>query len=479
MAILTRYLLRAHVGPFLFALTALTGMLFLNAVAQRMEDLAGKGLEWDVIAEFLILSLPHTVALTLPMAVLVAVLYAFSELTAANEITAMAAGGVKPTRLLVPLVGVGAIVAASMGYFNDQILPHANHELKNLLLDVGRKSPTFELREQVVNRIRTSGFRSEYFLQAARIDPVTNELQDVVIFDMSDPQARRTTFAERGSMAFSPDRTDLYLTLYDGVVHEVTDDRPDGFQRLFFEREIVPMRGVGNILERETGTANRGDREMTVAMLLARAREREGEAEQIRTENRELSRAGVLLALGRPLPEDARVAPPSSGAPGLPSAGHAEARMGEDELVRHLAMGVRTNAARLRTLELTAVRYRVEVHKKYSIAFACIVFVLIGAPLAVRFPRGGVGMVIVVSVAIFAIYWIFLIGGEKLSDRGLVDPFWAMWTPNFVFAAIGLLLARRMGRTVATSRGGGWDDLLWTLKKGGRRVFGRRPQTAA
>ena len=170
MWILTRYLIRAHAGPFFFALAALTGLLFLNAVALRLEDLAGKGLGLDVILEFLYLSLPHTVALTLPMAVLVSVLYAFSELTAYNEITAMKAGGIRPQRILLPILGVSLVVAGSMLYFNDRVLPEANHQLKNLLIDINRKSPTFALREQVVNEIRTEELGATYWLTAARID---------------------------------------------------------------------------------------------------------------------------------------------------------------------------------------------------------------------------------------------------------------------------------------------------------------------
>ena len=99
MRILIGYLIRAHVGPFVFALTALTGLLFVNAIAQRLQDLMGKGLTRDVVLEFMVLSIPHTIALTLPMAVLVSVLYAFSDLAANNEITAMKAGGVQPQRL--------------------------------------------------------------------------------------------------------------------------------------------------------------------------------------------------------------------------------------------------------------------------------------------------------------------------------------------------------------------------------------------
>ena len=78
--VLARYLIRVHIGPFLFALSAITGLIVVNSVAQRVDALVGKGLPWSVLGEFVLLSLPHTIALSLPMSVLVAVLYAFSQL---------------------------------------------------------------------------------------------------------------------------------------------------------------------------------------------------------------------------------------------------------------------------------------------------------------------------------------------------------------------------------------------------------------
>ena len=90
--IITRYVLKEHVGPFVFALSALTSLLLLQYIARRFGDLVGKGLSWQVITEFFLLSIPFTVAMTLPMSVLVAVLYAFSRLAAENEITALKAG---------------------------------------------------------------------------------------------------------------------------------------------------------------------------------------------------------------------------------------------------------------------------------------------------------------------------------------------------------------------------------------------------
>src|SRR5213075_1585685 len=110
--IIGRYVLKEHLGPFVFASTALTSLMLLQYIAKRFGELVGKGLPAGVIAEFMALSLPFTIAMTLPMAVLVAVLYAFSRLAAENEITALKASGFGMRSVLGPVVIGGIILAA-------------------------------------------------------------------------------------------------------------------------------------------------------------------------------------------------------------------------------------------------------------------------------------------------------------------------------------------------------------------------------
>jgi len=118
---------------------------------------------------------------------------------------------------------------------------------------------------------------------------------------------------------------------------------------------------------------------------------------------------------------------------------------GEDERVE----GARRRAA----------IYQVEIHKKFAIAVACFVFGLLGVPVALRFPRGGAGLVIGTSVFVFAIYYIGLIGGEDLGDRLILSPFLAMWGPNLIFGALGLIGMWVMRRASPTARGGDWSDV--------------------
>jgi lipopolysaccharide export system permease protein len=429
-------LLRAHVAPFLFALFALTSLLFVNTVARRFPDMAGKGLPMSVILEVMALSLPHIIALTLPMAVLVAVLYAFSQLTADNEVTALKASGVNLLRLQVSLVVAAAVLAAFMLYFNDRILPETNHQLKVLLMDINRKNPTLQLKEQVINNIQTSDMQTRYFLQAARIDARTSKLRDVVIYDLSRPGTDRTVYADSGRMAFNREQTNLFLTLYDGSVHEVRESEPQNFQRVFFKEQQLLVEGIGNVLERTLQDEYRSDREMSLGMLRSAVDSSEAELAQIRSEARKYGVTAVREVMARGSVEGQSL---------------------------QTASELRMLAARAQAEQRRSNEFKVEYHKKFAIPFACIVFVLIGAPLAVRFPRGGPGMVIAISLMIFGIYYMSLIGGESLGDKGSIKPFWGPWAPNFLFLLLSIWGLAHMGREKATTRGGGWSDLKTSI----------------
>jgi lipopolysaccharide export system permease protein len=165
---------------------------------------------------------------------------------------------------------------------------------------------------------------------------------------------------------------------------------------------------------------------------------------------------------GTPPPGGAHSASPVPQVPSpdvQPAIDLAQARLAEARLRLELAKRGRN-------------RYDIEIHKKFSLAAACLIFVLVGAPLAVRFPRGGVGLVLGVSLAVFALYYVGLIGGEALANEGKVPPFWAMWGTNVMLTLLGLVLLLRMGRDQNTGRGGDWTDRADRV----RSWFGRGPR---
>src|SRR5688500_318790 len=145
------YAFREHLGPFVFALTIFTFIMLMNQVARQFQQLAGKGLGADVILQVFMLSVPLTVAVTIPMATLVATMAAFGRLSGDNEITAIQANGVGFHQILAPsLVGAIALAGATI-WLNDTVLPESNHRLTRLMTDIQRAKPTFVLQEKRIN----------------------------------------------------------------------------------------------------------------------------------------------------------------------------------------------------------------------------------------------------------------------------------------------------------------------------------------
>jgi lipopolysaccharide export system permease protein len=583
--ILSKYILREHVGPFLFALAALTSLMILNFISRQFGELVGKGLPPSVIAEFFALSVPFTVALTLPMSVLVAVLYAFSRLAAENEVTALKASGVSPWRLVTPALVWGFLMSLFLLAFNDQVLPRANFRLKTLQDDIAQTKPTFLLKDQVINAIQ----EEKFYLKAGHIDRANGHMREVVIYDLSDPTRRRTIYADSGVIAFAENQRDVQLDLYSGQMQEVSVTKPGQLDRLFFVSDRFTLRDVSRQYVREKGdTLSRGDRELGVCAMQKRLTRAKATYETNRREYMEALRLARLPASQRTTSSVAHLPPPVapkepknigwaycrvlSRLIGVKAAEAAEVRVAglhpiaqdtaasqdtaataarQDSARRDtaqraaadtaaraaipagtrmdprrqrprldgappvgqrpypvpatipahpqsqstpprdtfvdpfLAKTAAESAARIqrnkqltetelaeniaRTAEVkmryemsqrTKNRYEIEINKKFSLAAACLIFVILGAPLALRFPRGGVGLVLMVSLIVFALYYVGLIGGESLANKGIIPPFWAMWGTNVVLTVVGVVLLFRMGHEENSGRGGNWGDRL-------------------
>ena len=262
MKLVTRYVVREHVGPLLFALSALTSLLMLQYVARQLANLAGKGLPWTAIAKFFVLSLPFTIAMTMPMAVLVATLYAFGRMAAEHEITAFKASGVRVRSLMAPVLFCAFLVSVAMVGFNDQILSRANHKLRILQQDISRTKPTLALRDQAMNAIT-----DQFFIRVSSSNAATNSMKDVVIYDLSKGVERKTIYADSGIFLVAPNGKDLQLQLFDGHSQEFVRGDPKRFQRSYFREQIVQVRGITQGFERSRGDTYKGDREMSICEM--------------------------------------------------------------------------------------------------------------------------------------------------------------------------------------------------------------------
>jgi lipopolysaccharide export system permease protein len=418
------------------------------------------------------------------------VLYTFSHLAADNEITAMRASGISVYQVLKPVLIWGVCMAAFNFGFVDQVLPRSNARLRALLIDIGRKKPTFELREQVINEVPPS----QYFLRASRIDAATGKLRGVTIYDVGGEASRRIIYADSGLMAYAEGQTDLSLRLYDGSIHQYRPTEPTRFQLTYFSVNDIRVKNVYDQLQRNTSESIRGDREMSTCEMLSVIRDAKGQQEAARQERTLLVENDLRVLLGLPSVSSA----PIQSAEAAPTAycgwfkslqdlilpktakAQANAQRQRSKIPTVVRPRVQLSswsevvaaADRVREADRRADRYAVEVHKKWAISLACISFVIVGIVMALRFPRAGIGLVIGGGLAVFSIHYVGLTAGESLADRGHLSPWVAMWAPNIALTALGIIGLVRVSRESGSTRGGDFQEILDAVRHLFRRLRG-------
>jgi lipopolysaccharide export system permease protein len=433
--ILSWYILRQHLVPFLLGLGVITFILEMDVLVDYLDLVVNRGVALGVVSQLFVLSLGYILVLSVPCAVLVSVLMTFGRLSQDNEITALRSSGVNLARVLLGPLGAAGVMAVALTLFSNHVLPEANHAFFNLLLDIGRMRPTVKLQEGVF----ITDFPG-YNLLVHSVNGRTNEMRGVTIYQTNPGGGPPTTIlAQRGFLSYTPDGRDAILELRDGEIHEIPPD-PEGsrhYRRLTFRTHVIHIAGAGGALEHTVREA-RGDREMSARDLITERgqiahqltdsrRAHETRLRQLgfgAADTRELLDSGsnaldpVLAALG--------VAHEGGDRPDPRIATHPAAR-GEVELWR---IEYASLARRLAGLS-------VEIHKKFSLPVACVVFVLVGAPIGMRVRRAGPAVAFV-SIAFFLFYWLCLVGGEELANRLLLPAWLAMWLPNLVLGALGL-----------------------------------------
>jgi lipopolysaccharide export system permease protein len=511
--LLSRYILRQLALPFVFGLCALTGVMLLNVVGRRFGQLIGKGLPLRVIGEVLLLSLPFILAMALPLAVLVATLYTFSQLTSDNEVTAMRAGGVSTIGLLRPVLAFALAMAVVTFLFVDQVLPRGNVRLRHLYFDIGRKKPTFSLTEEVVNQVPPSHF----FLRASRIDPGSGRLRSVAIYDLGLADRRRIIYADSGVMGFDQEGRDLVLRLYDGAIQQLGSRDRASLEHTAFAVQEIRVGDVFDELERSENQLERGDREMSTCEMLGVVDSSRSDRRGARTRRDAMTRDDLrqLAGLGAlPAPDvDAATAgrrpplycavfgaiahlkpgvTPDSGAAAQPArprkprgdtaaapaltAGPDLAALAADTAgaaapARPLSDygAVVSEREREASARRRADKFLVEIHKKWALAAANIPFVLIAVAMALRFPRGGMGLVIGGAMFVYAVAYVGLTAGESLADRGFLPPAVAMWTSNAILTVLAILGLVAVHRQSGSTRGGDVGELLDWFRRLRRR----------
>lgn len=427
--ILFRYILKNLFVPFIFSLFTLMSVFLLQFLMKIADKLIGKGLSLWIIAKLIVYSLSWMFVLAVPMAVLVATLMAFGAMAQNNEVAIMKASGISLYKMMIPTVLGSILIAALLIQFNNHVYPEANHALRVLTQDISNQRPTLSLVPGVFSRDIP-----RYSILSREIDPETNRLKNVTIYDNSSPEDLNIVTAKQGEIYFTADKRKLILNLFDGEIHtsKVHDVKP--YRKLKFKNHKIAMDANQFSLQESSLNGRRGDRELSAQAIIVLADSVQKLRDlDLKRFQKQVEREFIL--------DTAKVS-------------HIDARKKNikisiyraEEKLRSVKNTVMPTLRRIDNYEKRINKYWVEVHKKYSIPFACIVFVLIGVPLGTMTRKGGFGVAAGISLGFFLVYWAFLIGGEKLSDRNLLSPFWGMWSANVLLGILGIILVRKSAK---------------------------------
>jgi len=423
MKILNRYILREHIPPFLFSVFIITFLLILETIPKIVDMVIDKDISFFIVIELILLNLAWMLALSVPMAVLVATLLTFGRMTSDFEIIAIKTSGVNLLRILIPLLIAAGVLTYGMIQFSDKLLPVLNHEARMLSGDIRSMRPTLIFKPGVfITDI------DGYIILMDKIDHTTSEIEGIRITETKNPTQPQITVAKSGLMNFIDGGRTVRFTLYDGEIHMLDSKDPANYRKLDFKEHVINVAGVGSEFKRSESSF-KTDREMNIAeMQRVVDNSRQAIAPFYQKIDKTIeSKLAFLFS-------DSLDYTPDSAATDSGALAYLRTN------VKTISQRINRDVDQIRDQKKQINKYKIEIYKKYSIPAASFAFVLIGAPLAILTRRGGMGIAVSISILVFTVYWGFLIGGEDMSDRGIISPFIAMWGANILTGAIGLYL---------------------------------------
>ena len=438
--------MRAIAAPFIFGTATVMFLFLFQFLMKHLNKLLGKGIDTIVILQLIALNLAWMLVMAVPIGVLFATIMGFGSLSAANETTVIKASGGSLLKMMRPVIIMGILLTYALFWFNDVILPDTNHQAKVLFSDIKRRKPTFA--------IEAGQFSTQldgYTILARRTDSLTGKLFALTIYDNRKSRSLNVVSADSGEIKFNADMTGLDMQLYHGEIHRMTPSEVKGYRKVNFEEYTISTDARGFDFNRtEDDVISRGDREMHISdmrLISDEARRKFNNLDSIG--NIAYDKHFAFLNGSDMIGDSGKVFENE-----MPADTSVESAL---YAVKNRLAFLRTtlNSNRLRKNDYAAKerKYLVEIYKKYSIPFAVIVFLLVGCPLGVATRKGNFGVSAGISLGFFIFYWAFLIGGEKLADRGFLPPGLSMWLGNIIIGLIGVYLTIKVNNESITMPG--------------------------
>jgi lipopolysaccharide export system permease protein len=466
-------------------------LLLMQFLWRYIDDLVGKGLDFKIIAELMIYASSSLVPLALPLAVLLSSLMTFGNMGEYYELTALKSSGISLRRIMFPLVLLVILISVGAFLFSNYILPVTNLKMKSLLYDVRQQRPEL----QIVEGVFYNGI-DDYSIRINKKDPVNNMLYDIKIYDHTSHKGNVTTItADSGQMKMTADRRNLIITLWSGYTYKEMDENrrrrdkryPHELDRFGKQQFIIEMSGFEllrsdenifrnsyqmlNVSQLKHATdslkselANKGDQFYKSLISTNYFKASPAKYNEIHQPVRRLNlrpintfQENIPGAYTTTLPEPIRQPQilsdtlkkklPLMKVNNFDSLFNSYSSDHQQNFIRKaltntsMAQYLIVNSSSNIKYDIRYLRrHQVEWHRKFTLSFACLIFLFIGAPLGAIIRKGGLGMPTVISTILFILYYIISLTGEKFVRENVLPGFEGMWLSSFILVIAGVFL---------------------------------------
>lgn len=451
------FMLKTFIPQFLMTFFICLFILMMQFLFKHINDLVGKGLTLDLLAELFFYAALTMVPLALPLAILLASLMTFGNLGEHVELTAMKASGISLTRVMKPLMVLIAAVSVGAFFFQNNVLPQTQVKMWQLLFSARQKALSLDIMEGAINS-QIPG----YNVYVKKKNKETDMLYKIMLYDVSTGLTYpRIVAADSGKLSMTADQKHLVLQLFNGRWYE--DVKGGGnaqFGKEMYRRESFHDK---EILIPYDATFTKIDDEGLKSQYIGKNYNEL--TQSIDSLNTRIDSAGSVLAgelqripvLGT---SSSRVEIHDGKPVTVPvKTLQAKSLIDVDSLFGSLANDERaTIASRASMLAASAQqdvnfksfvpledgkvlrRHQIELQKKFTLSLACLIFFFIGAPLGAIIRKGGLGTPIVVSVLLFIVYYMIDNTGYKMARDGHWPVWQGIWLSSVVLLPLGIFL---------------------------------------
>lgn len=469
---LDQYILRKFLPLFVAAFFICLFVFMMQFTWRYVEELIGKGLSLEILVQFFWYMGISLIPTSLPLSVLLASLITFGNMGEQFELLSMKAAGVSLLRIMRPILIVVLLLTGISFYFQNVTAPHAQIQLRNLLISMKQQSPAVEIPEGVFY----SGIPNVN-LYVQKKNAETGMLYDMIIYKTDQGFDRaQIVLADSGRMEMTADKMHLILELWQGEQFENLQSAaahsasvPYDRETFAYKRMIIDFDSNFNLMEANSLNNMPQAKNMkeieastdSMNLKLDSVGKTYLEEAKNRWYNIPSLKSKDSIALAQKIKENtipfdsliAKVAPDQMQVALRTSKATVNSCLSELEWKSMITSDGDNNIR----------RHWVFWHQKITYSLACLFFFFIGAPLGAIIRKGGLGMPTVISVMIFIFYYIIDASGMKMARNGSWDMIYGMWISSAILLPFGIFVTYKANKDSVVFNGEVYANLFKRL----------------